>query len=327
MRRREFIFALGGAAAWPLAARAQQPAMPVIGFLQTASPGRLYAGFLAGFRNGLKEAGYVEGSNVTVDYRWAEGEVSRLPALAADLVRDRVKVIVASGGDAPALAAKQATDKIPIVFISGGEPVKAGLVQSLNRPGGNITGVSFLITDLIPKRLELLREVVPSAVTVGALVNPNYPAVDLQKRELQEAADAKGLGLHIATAGTGHDIDAAFARLVQQGSNVLLIANDPFFLSNRDRIVALVARYALPASFSSREFVDDGGLLSYGPSLTDIYRLAGTYVGKVLDGAKPADLPVLLPTKFELVVNLKAARTLGLTIPQTLLATADEVIE
>jgi len=325
--RREFITLLGGASvAWPLAARGQQPALPVVGFLQSASP-EGYAPLVASFLEGLKSAGYIEGKDVTVEYQWAEGHPDRLPAIASDLVRRHVAVIVASGGDAPALAAKKATDKIPIVFISGGEPVRAGLVESLNRPGGNVTGVSFIVTELIPKRLELLHELVPKAMTVGALVDPNYSGVDHQQRELQEAASATGLQVHIVTAGTQPDIDMAFASLVQQGIDTLIVANDPFFTSHRDQIVALAARHTIAASYSGREFVDAGGLMSYGPSVTDAYRLAGTYTGKVLNGIKPTDLPVQQPTKFDLAINLKTAKALGLTIPQTLLATADEVIE
>jgi putative ABC transport system substrate-binding protein len=327
MRRRDFITLLGsGAATWPLVAQAQQSVKPVIGFLGTASANG-YDAFLASFREGLKVAGFVEGRDATIEYRWAEGHIDRLPALAADLVSRRVAVIVASGGDAPGIAAKQATDQIPIIFMSGGEPVKAGLVESLNRPGGNITGVNFIVSELIPKRLELLHELTPKAVTVGALVNPSYPDVELQRRELQEAAAAKALRIRIANAGVEQDFDPAIASLKQQGSDMLFIANDPFFLGYRDLIVRLVARYRLPASFQGREFVEAGGLLSYGPDLVEVYRLGGSYVGKVLNGAKPADLPVQLPTKFDFAVNLKTAKALGLSVPQTLLATADEVIE
>jgi putative tryptophan/tyrosine transport system substrate-binding protein len=326
MQRREFITLLGSVAAWPLAARAQQSAMPVIGFLLAASSDG-YAAFVASFREGLKETGYVEGKNVTVDYRWAEGQNDRLPAMADDLVRRQVAVIVASGGDAPGLAAKKATDKIPIVFISGGAPVKAGLVASLNRPGGNITGVSFIVTELIPKRLELLHELVPKAVTIGALVNPSYADAELQLKELQEAAAATGLHTYIVNAGTQRDIDAAFTTLVQQGVDTLLVANDPFFQSRRDQIIALAARHAIAASYSGREFVDAGGLMSYGPSLMDAYRLAGSYTGKVLNGTKPADLPVEQPTKFDFAINIKTAKALGLDVPLHLQQLADEVIE
>jgi ABC-type uncharacterized transport system substrate-binding protein len=324
-KRREFITLLGGAAAaWPFLARAQQPAMPVVGFLHTASPAG-YAPFVAEFLQGLKEIGYVEGKNVTVDYRWADGHSDRLPSMADDLVRRQVAVIV--GSTSAALAAKAATDKIPIVFISGSEPVSAGLVASLNRPGGNVTGVSFIVSELIPKRLELLREFVPKAATAGALVNPNYPASDLQVQELQDAAAATGLQIRIVTAGTEREIDAAFASLAQQGTDMLLVANDPFFMSRRNQIIALAARHALAASYAGREYVNAGGLVSYGPSLTDIYRLAGIYAGKVLNGTKPADLPVQQPTKFDFAVNLKTAKALGLDVPAKLLALADEVIE
>jgi putative ABC transport system substrate-binding protein len=307
-------------------ARAQQPSMPVIGFLLTASPDG-YGALVASFLEGLKETGYVDGKNVTVDYRWAEGQNDRLPAMADDLVRRQVAAIVASGGDAPGLAAKKATDKIPIVLISGGAPVRAGLVASLNRPGGNITGVSFIVSELIPKRLEILHELVPKAVTIGGLVNPDYADAELQLKELQDASAAIGLQIHILKAGTQGAIDAAFASLVQQGINTLLVANDPFFQSRREQIVALAARHAIAASYAGREFVNAGGLISYGPSLIDAYRLAGSYTGKVLSGIKPADLPVQQPTRFDLAINLKTAKTLGLTIPETLLATADEVIQ
>src|SRR6516165_5365632 len=258
MRRRDFIKVVAGSAiTWPLSARAQQLEKPVIGFLGTASASG-YDAFLASFRDGLKAAGFVEGHDATIEYRWAEGRIDRLPALAADLVRRRVAVIVASGGDAPGLAAKKATHQIPIVFMRGGEPVKAGLVESLNRPGGNITGVNFIVSELIPKRLELLHELAPKAVTVGALVNPSYPDVELQRRELREAAVAKGLQMRIASAGIEQDFDQAIARLKQQGSEMLFIANDPFFQGYRDLIVRLAARYRLPASFQGREFVEAG---------------------------------------------------------------------
>jgi putative ABC transport system substrate-binding protein len=327
MRRRDFIKGIvGSTVAWPLVAYAQPPGKPVIGFLGTASANG-YDAFLASFREGLKTAGFVEGRDAMIEYRWAEGHIDRLPSLAADLVSRRVAVIVASGGDAPGIAAKQATDQIPIVFMSGGEPVKAGLVESLNRPGGNITGVNFIVSELIPKRLELLHELAPKAATVGALVNPSYPDVELQRRELREAAAAKALQVRIASAGTEEDFDPAIVSLKRQGSDMLFIANDPFFLGYRDLIVRLAARYMLPASFQGREFVEAGGLLSYGPDLVEVYRLGGSYVGKILNGAKPADLPVQLPTKFDFAINLKTAKALGLSIPQTLLATADEVIE
>jgi putative ABC transport system substrate-binding protein len=326
MRRRDFIKGITVSTAWPLVARAQQPDKPVIGFLGSASANG-YDAFLASFRDGLKAAGFVEGRDATMEYRWAEGHIDRLPALAADLVARRVAVIVASGGDAPGLAAKQATNQIPIVFMSGGEPVKAGLVESLNRPGGNITGVNFIVSELIPKRLEILHELAPKAMTVGALVNPSYPAVELQRQELREAAAARTLQIRIVSAGVEQDLDQAITSLKQQGSDMLFIANDPFFQGYRDLIIRLAARYMLPASYPGREFVEAGGLFSYGPDLSEVYRLGGSYVGKILNGAKPANLPVQLPTKFDFAVNLKTAKALGLSIPQILLATADEVIE
>ena len=327
MRRREFITLVSGAAAiWPLAARAQHPAMPVVGFLSGASPGG-FAPFVSAFLQGLKDAGYVEGTNVTVDQRWAEGQIDRLPALAAELVHRQVAAVVASGGDAPALAVKAATTTIPIIFITGGDPVRAGLIASLNRPGGNVTGVSFIASALIPKRLELLHELVPKATAIGALVNPHYPDADLQRRGLREATAAIGLQLHIVEAGTQSDIEAAFASLAQQEIKTLLVVNDPFFNSLHDQIIALAARHDMAASYSGREYTDAGGLMSYGPSLADVFRQAGRYTGKVLSGTKTTDLPVIQPTKFELVINLKTAKSLGLTVPQNLLVSADEVIE
>jgi putative tryptophan/tyrosine transport system substrate-binding protein len=325
--RREFITMLGGAAVgWPLAARAQQPAMPVIGFLHSASPGP-FAGAVAAFRQGLSETGYIEGQNVTIEYRWAEGQYDRLPALAADLVGRRVTVIVALGGNGPAQATKAATANIPIVFVSGGDPVSGGLVASLNRPGGNLTGVSWIATALVPKQLELLRGLAGNPALIGALVNPRHPDYNLQLRELQEAGDAIGKTVNVAQADTVPDIDAAFASLVQRGIGALIIANDPLFTARRDQIVALAARHTLPAMYFSREFTAAGGLLSYGASLIDAHRQGGIYTGKILKGAKPADLPVWQPTKFELVINLKTAKTLGLDVPDKLLALADEVIE
>ena len=326
MRRREFIILLGGAATWPFAARGQQSAMPVIGFLNLASAGsfRLY---LDVFLAGLSETGYVEGRNVLIEYRWAEGHYDRLPALAADLVGRQVAVIAALGGNAPAQAAKAATTRIPIVFVSGGDPVSGGLVASFNRPSGNVTGVSWIATALVPKRLELLRRMAGNSAVIGALVNPSYPDHDLQLRELKEAGAAIGQEINIVHAGTPHEIDTAFASLVQRGAGALIVANDPFFLSLRDQIVALAARHSLPAIYFAREFAVAGGLISYATSLADALRQGGVYTGKVLKGARPADLPVMQPTKFELVINLKTAKALGLTVPPSLLAIADEVIE
>ena len=326
MKRREFIALVGGAAAaWPLAARAQQKGMPVIGFLGSTPPGP-YAPFVAAFRQGLSEGGYIDGRNVAIEYRWAEGHYDRLPALAADLVRQRVAVILATGSTAPALAAKAATAEIPIVFESGGNPVAAGLVASLNRPGGNVTGVTVIFSALVPKRLDLLHQLVPKAAVLGALVNPNYPEADLQRRELREAAKTLGLPIEVQDA-TPTEIEAAFAVLVERKTDALLIANDPIFLSRRDQIIALAARHTVPTIYGLRQYADEGGLVSYGPSLTEALRQGGIYVSRILNGAKPAELPIVQPTKFELVINLKTAAALGLTIPPNVLAIADEVIE
>jgi ABC-type uncharacterized transport system substrate-binding protein len=327
MRRREFIWLLGGAvAAWPLAASAQQSGMPVIGFLNPTSE-ESFRAYLDVFLAGLSETGYVEGRNVLIEYRWADGHYNRLPALAADLVGRQVAVIAALGGNAPAQAAKAATTTIPIVFVSGGDPVSGGLVASFNRPGGNVTGVSWIATALVPKRLELLRRMAGNSAMIGALANPSYPDHDLQLRELKEAGAAIGQEINIVHAGTPHEIDTAFASLVQRGAGALIVANDPFFLSLRDQIVALAARQSLPAIYFAREFAVAGGLISYATSLADAVRQGGIYTGKVLKGARPADLPVMQPTKFELVINLKTAKALGLTVPTALLSTADEVIE
>jgi ABC-type uncharacterized transport system substrate-binding protein len=329
MRRREFSTLLGGAATastvWPSRLSAQQKAMPVIGYLGNGAPGTA-AGGVAAFRQGLSETGYVEGQNVAIEYVWAEGFRDRLPALAADLVGRKVDVIVATS-DPAAQAAKNATPTIPIVFIAGEDAVRQGLVASLARPGGNLTGVSFLIIEQNPKRFEMLRELVPQAGVVALLVSLNSSAIELVVREAQEVARVKGVQLHILKASTEGEIDAAFAALVQQQAAALVVSSDPFFSSRREQIVALAARHAVPAIYEFREFVTAGGLISYGASLKFIFRQVGIYTGKILKGAKPADLPVVQPTTFELVINLKTAKALGLTIPPSILAQADEVIE
>jgi putative ABC transport system substrate-binding protein len=327
MKRREFIGLIGSAVAWPRIGRAQQATTTrVIGFLHSGSPGP-FARALDAFRRGLDETGYIEGQNVAIEYRWAEGQYDRLPVFAADLVSRQVSVIAAIAGNAPALAAKAASTSIPIVFVSGGDPVSAGLVASLNRPGGNITGVSWVATALIAKQLELLRRSVGNPAVIGALVNPGYPDHDLQLRELREGAGLISQELKIAQAATAQDIDRAFVALAQVRISALIVANDPFFVSGRDQIIELTAKHRIPAMYFSREFVASGGLLSYGASLVEAARQGGVYVGKILKGAKPADLPVMQSTKFELVINLKTARALGLEIPPTVLALADEVIE
>jgi putative tryptophan/tyrosine transport system substrate-binding protein len=326
MRRRELLLLLGGAMTASPVVRAQQKAMPVIGFLGAGSPGPA-APFVAAFRQGLRETGYVEGQNVAIEYRWAEDQYDRLLALAADLVRRRVAVILAAGGNAPALAAKEATSEIPIVFVTGGDPIRAGLVASLNRPGANVTGVTFIASALVPKRLELLHDLIPQATAIGALVNPNYPEAELQRQELQEAAHAIGRSLHILSAGTPSEIDGAFSVFAKYGTETLLVANDPLFIVRRDQIAALAGHHAIPAIYSDRAFVKAGGLISYGASMMDALRRVGIYTGRILNGAKPSDLPVEQPTRFELVVNLKTAKALGITIPYQILGRADEVIE
>src|SRR5437764_4991329 len=327
MRRRDFIIFLAGAmAALPLAARAQQKAMPVIGVLNTGSPGSS-APFMAAFLQGLSEAGYVEGQNVTIEYRWAEGHYDRLPALAADLVGRKVDLIMA-GTPPSALAAKSATSTVPIVFRHGGDPVADGLVASLARPGGNLTGVSQLGDEgLTAKRLELLSELVPQAGVIALLVNPNNSVAERVIQEVQQAARAKGLQLHLLKASSEGEIETAFASLVQLHADALVVAGDPFLTSRREQFAALASRHAVPAIYAWREFVAAGGLISYGASLTAALRLVGAYAAKVLNGAKPADLPVQQSTTFELVINLRTAEALGLTVPQSLLRRADEVIE
>ena len=326
MKRRELNFLLGGAAAaWPLSVRAQQKAIPVIGFLSTASPGE--SPFGAAFRQGLSETGYVEGQNVAIEYRWAEGHYDRLPALAAELVGRKVDVIVSTGGAPSALAAKNATSTIPIVVRVGGEVVELGLVASLTRPGGNLTGVSLLVDELTPKRLELLSELVPRAKLIALLVNPNNATAERLAKDAQKAASAKGGRLTIFKAGSASEIDTAFATFVPPHAGALVVSADPFLSSRREQLVALASRHAVPAIYAWREFAAAGGLISYGASLTAAFRLLGIYAGKILKGAKPADLPVQQPTTFEMVINLKTAKALGLKVPPSLLARADEVIE
>jgi putative tryptophan/tyrosine transport system substrate-binding protein len=326
MRRRKFITLLGGAAAtWPpLPMLAQQQTLPVIGFLGSASP---RWPFMPGFQSGLKESGFIEGQNVAIEYRWAQGQYDRLPALAADLVRRQVAVIFAAGSPAPAHAAKAATAAIPIVFALGVDPVQFGLVASLNRPGGNVTGVNFLTADLGEKAFGLIHELVPNVAVAAMLMNPNNPNAESLAKIARETALSLGLQLHILNASTAQEIDTAFARIVEQRVGLLLLGADPFFADRRDQFVALAARYAIPAIYYVREFVTAGGLMSYGTSVSDAYRRAGVYTGKILKGAKPADLPVEQSTRFEFVINLKTAKALGLTVPDRLLALADEVIE
>jgi putative ABC transport system substrate-binding protein len=323
--RREFMLVLGGAMTAVRGLRAQQKAMPVIGFLNIGSPGP-NAPFVAAFHQGLSETGYVEGQNVTIEYHWAEGGCDRLPGLAADLVGRKVDVIV-TGGTPGIQAAKAATATIPIVFLGGGDPVTAGLVASLARPGGNLTGVSFMSTELMPKRLELLAELVPRAAVIALLVNPNNPAAERIMRDVQEAARAKGVQLPILKAGTESEINTTFATLVQRQVGALVVSADPFFFARREQLVALAARHAVPAIYEWREFAEAGRLISYGPSLTAANRQVGIYAGRILKGTKSADLPVQQPTTFELVVNLNTAKALGLTVPPSILARADEVIE
>jgi putative tryptophan/tyrosine transport system substrate-binding protein len=326
MQRREFISLLGGAvAAWPLAARAQQ-SMRVIGWLNSGTPAG-YADRTAAFRQGLNEVGYTEGRNVAIEYRWAEIQIDRLPALAADLARRQVSVIAATGSPASALAAKSVTTTIPIVFETGADPVQLGLVASLNRPGGNVTGITNFSAELGAKRLGLLRELVPSATSIAILVNPTRPGIDTQLAQEQEAARALGLQLHILKASSERDFDAAFLTLVQLQAGALAIITDALFNDRRDQIVASARRYSVPTIYEFRESVVVGGLISYGASSPAAYRQAGILAGRILKGERPAELPVQQPTKFELVINMKTAKQLGLTIPPGILAIADEVIE
>jgi putative ABC transport system substrate-binding protein len=327
MRRREFITLFGGAAAtWPLAARAQQSATPVIGFLSARSPADT-AHLVAAFRKGLGESGFIEGQNVTIEFRWAIGQYDRLSAMAQEFVRRPVAVLVATGGEPAALAAKAATSSIPIIFTIGGDPVSEGLAASFSHPGGNSTGITFLTTQLEPKRLALLHHLVPQAATIGSLLDPSFPGFASQLRDVQDAARVLDLEIHILRATTDDELDAAFETVARQHISALSVAAAPFFDTRRDKVVAFAARYAVPAMYQFREFTEAGGLVSYGTNVADGYRLAGIYTGRVLKGAKPADLPVIEETKFEFVINMKTAKTLGLDVPLGLSAAADELIE
>jgi len=325
MERRAFITLLG-AIAWPLVARSQQKAIPVLGFLGIGSQNG-FAAEVAAFSQGLKDGGWVDGQNLRIEYRWADGHVDQLPGLAGELVNQHVAVLATSGGAGAARAAKRATATIPIVFETGVDPIEAGLVQSLAHPGGNLTGIAIVTGDLNPKRLDLLSEFVPSATVIAMLVNPNNPQTDGSMAYVQQAAQAKGIQLPVLEAGTDGEFEPAFASLSRLHAGAILVGNDPFFYTRREQLVALAARFAVPAIYEWREFATAGGLSSYGTSLTGMYRRFGTNVGRVLAGTKPADLPVERPTKFELVINLKTAKALGLTVPQSLLVRADEVIE
>jgi putative ABC transport system substrate-binding protein len=327
VKRRKFITLLGGSAmAWPLAARAQQPAMPVIGFLAPASPDS-YADRIQGFRGGLQETSYVEGRNVLIEYRWAHARYERLPELAAELVQRNVAVLVVAGGTSAALAAKNATNTVPIVFAIGSDPVEVGLVPSLARPGGNITGLAQLYFALTAKRLEMLHEAMGRAASIGLLVNPNNAYTGPETRAVQMTATALGLQVHVVNVTTERDFSTVFRNMAEQGISALLVGADLFFDSVRDRLIGLAARYAIPAIYGYREFAVNGGLMSYGTDEPAVYYQVGLYVGRILKGEKPADLPIMQPAKFELVINLKTAKALGLTLPPTLLARANEVIE
>ena len=326
MRRREFLGILGGAAAWPVGARAQQSAMPVIGFLNSTSP-EGYDHLLAAFRQGLRESDYVEGRNVAIEYLWANGRYDRLPALAAELVGRPVNVIVSTGGDVVARAAKAATSTIPVVFEIGADPVHSGLVASLNRPGGNLTGIMLLVGMLGAKRLGVLQDLVPNARSTAFIANPNNPNVESYIDDFRTAAQALGLAHHVVKVGSERDIEQAFASIVQLKAATVLVRTDPFLTSRRQQIVDLAARHAIPAMYGLRDWAEAGGLISYGTSITDVFRQVGIYTGKILKGDKPSALPVMQSTKFELIINLKTAKALGLTVPPTLLARADEVIE
>jgi ABC-type uncharacterized transport system substrate-binding protein len=327
LKRREFITLIGGAAAaWPLTARAQQPAMPVVGFLSSRSPGESND-LVAAFRRGLRDSGFIEGQNLLIAFRWADGRYDRLPGLAAELVNLRAAVLFAAGGPPAAFAAKAATQAIPIVFSAVSDPVRLGLVASLNRPGGNLTGMGIFTFDLATKSVQLLKELVPTAAVIAYLVNPSNPGAELYVKEAASTASALGIAVHVLNASTEHELDEAFASVAKLGAGGLLVPGEPFFESRRDKIVALAAQHAVAAAYTFREYAVAGGLMSYGVSLPDAYRQGGIYVGRILKGEKPTDLPVMQPTKFDLVLNLKTAKALGVTVPDRLLALADEVIE
>ena len=326
MRRREFIVGLGGTAAWPLVARAQQPAMPIVGFLDSRSPEAL-VDRLRAFRQGLKDTGYVEGENVTIIYRWADNQLDRLPVLAAELVHRPVTVIASSGGLPPALAAKATTTTIPIAFLSADDPVRRGLVASLARPGGNLTGINFLNNELGTKQLELLRELVPTTARVALLLNPANPTGAEVTNDVESAARALGVQIQVVHASTSREIDAAFASFVRERPDALFVISDPFFNARRVQLALLAGRHGVPAIYSGREYAEAGGLISYGSDIADAYRQLGVYAGRILKGAKPADMPVVQSTKFELVINAQTARMLDLAVSPSLLARADEVIE
>jgi putative tryptophan/tyrosine transport system substrate-binding protein len=326
LKRREFITLVAGAAAWPFAAGAQQPATPVVGFINPASPGEL-ANRVKAFHNGLAELGFVEGRNVMIEYRWAEGRYDQLSALANDLVRRGVAAIAATGGIASVRAARSATAEVPIVFTTGSDPVEAGLVMSLNRPGGNVTGAGLMSTNLVAKRIEILRELIPNAKSIAVLGNAGNPSAKFEIDEAQNGARLLGLNIHIERADGKADFERAFTSIVQQRADALLVTTDPFFESLHGRIVGLAARHAIPTIYAQRQYALDGGLISYGASITDLYRQAGVYVGRILKGEKPADLPVTQPSKFEFVVNMRTAKVLRLDVPASILLRADEVIE
>jgi putative ABC transport system substrate-binding protein len=326
MRRRKFITLVGGAVAWPFAVRAQQLAMPLIGFLNSQSASS-FSHLVAGFQQGLREAGFLEGQNIQIEYRWAEGQSEQLPALANDLVRRGIAVLVATGGEPAALAAKDSTQTIPIVFLIGGDPVKMGLVASMNRPGGNVTGLTLLSTEIERKRLALLQELLPKASLIAVLINPDFPATENRRRDVLEAASRMGLKTIVVSASSESQFEPAFTTAVEQRADALMVFADPFFNSRRDQLAALAARYKIPAIYEFREYALAGGLMSYGANIVELYREVAHYAGRILRGAKPSDLPIMQPTKFDFVINQKVARGLALEVPDKLLALADEVIE